>query len=181
MVEGGTQHTNSTNTWTTTSVRHTEGLVEVEVADISTNVTGRGETDLGVHVGTIHVDLSTSGVDHVDHLLNILIEDTVGGRIGDHVAGKDVLVLVDLVLEVLHVDGTILVVLDLNDLHASHVGGSRVGTVSGLRKKADLSLLLANAVEVLADAEQTRELTGSTRVGLEGHLLEASDVAETRA
>ena len=41
------------------TVRHSKGLVEVEVAHIGTHMTGAGETHLGVHVGTVHVDEGT--------------------------------------------------------------------------------------------------------------------------
>ena len=45
------------------AVRDGEGLVQVEVADVGADVAGRGQADLGVHVGAVHVHLAAVPVD----------------------------------------------------------------------------------------------------------------------
>merc|ERR1719223_1079471 len=50
---------NGSDTWSTTTVRNGEGLMQVQVTNIGTNGSWRGQTQLGIHVGTIHIDLST--------------------------------------------------------------------------------------------------------------------------
>src|SRR5207245_11213216 len=42
----------------TPPVRDAEGLVEVQVADVGTDVARAAEADLRVHVGAVHVDLA---------------------------------------------------------------------------------------------------------------------------
>ena len=59
----------------TATVGDTEGLVQVEMAHICAIVTRAAETDLGVHVGTIEVDLATKLVDELAGIL-----DTFGRR-----------------------------------------------------------------------------------------------------
>jgi hypothetical protein len=48
-----------------TAVRDAECFVEVEVANIGTDETGAGESDLGIHVGAVHVDLAAVLVDEL--------------------------------------------------------------------------------------------------------------------
>ena len=71
-------HADRANSWTTPSMRDAEGLVEIQVADIRTDVTGAAESDLGVHVSAVHVDLTTCLVDHGADLLDSRLEDAVG-------------------------------------------------------------------------------------------------------
>ena len=54
-----------TDTRTTASVRDGERLVEVQVTYIGTDGARSTQTQLGVHVGTIHVDLAAMFVNFV--------------------------------------------------------------------------------------------------------------------
>jgi hypothetical protein len=81
------------NTGATTTVGNTEGLVEVKMADISADVTRTAEADLGVHVGTVHVDEAAMLVDEVADLLDLGLEDTKGGRVCNHDASEFIGVL----------------------------------------------------------------------------------------
>ena len=49
---------------------------------------GPAEADLGVHVRAVHVDLAAVRVDDRADLLDALLEDAVGRRIGDHQRGQ---------------------------------------------------------------------------------------------
>ena len=66
-----------THARTPTSVRDAEGLVEVEVADVRADVSWTAETDLSVHVRTVHVDLSAVSVDELADAFHLDFEDTV--------------------------------------------------------------------------------------------------------
>jgi hypothetical protein len=94
---------NGTDTRATTTVGNTEGLVEVEMADISANVTRRAETNLSVHVGTIHVDETTVLVNKLTDLLDLGLENTEGRGVSDHDSSKLISVLDTLGLEILNV------------------------------------------------------------------------------
>lgn len=71
---------------TTAAMRNAEGLVQVEVRNIRTDIAGTGETDHGVHVGAVEIDLTAMLVGDLADLANRLLEHAVGGRIGDHAA-----------------------------------------------------------------------------------------------
>jgi hypothetical protein len=70
------------------AVRDAERLVQVEVADVGADVAGRGEADLGVHVGAVHVHLAAVLVDDRADVLDRRLEHAVGRRIRDHERGE---------------------------------------------------------------------------------------------
>jgi hypothetical protein len=174
---------NRANTRATASVRDTEGLVEVQMADVSANITRAAETDLGVHVGTVHVDETTVLVDEIAHLLDLGLKDTEGAGVGDHDGGKLVSVLGALGLEILNIQVTSLAVaLDGDNLHAGHGSTSRVGTVGGDGDEADGSLPTALlGLMVSLDDSEASKLTLGTRVGLESGGVHASDLGQVLA
>ena len=90
-------------------MRYGEGLVEVEVADVGADVARIGEADLRVHVGAIHIKLSSASVNDVAHLLDVHLEDTMRGRIGNHAGSQTLLVLLGIRAEIFQIDITILV------------------------------------------------------------------------
>jgi hypothetical protein len=82
------------------AVRDGEGLVQVHVADVGADKAGRGQADLGVEVGAVHVHLAAVGMDDGADVANRFLEHAVRRRVGDHQAGQVVLVLFGLGLEV---------------------------------------------------------------------------------
>lgn len=50
-------NTNRPHPGPASSVRDAEGLVEVQVANVGADVSGTGESHLGVHVSSVHVHL----------------------------------------------------------------------------------------------------------------------------
>ena len=70
------------------AVRDGEGLVQVHVADVGADEAGRGQADLGVEVGAVHVHLAAVGMDDGADVLHRFLEHAVGRRVGDHQAGQ---------------------------------------------------------------------------------------------
>ena len=69
---------------TTTAVRHCEGLVEVEVADVGTDVAWVSQAHLCVHVGTIHIYLTARIVYSVHNFADAALEYTVSRWVCNH-------------------------------------------------------------------------------------------------
>ena len=67
----------STYTGSATAVRTSKGLVQVEVADICTDKTRIGVTNLRIHVRTVHIYLSTVVVYNLAHLADSHLKDTM--------------------------------------------------------------------------------------------------------
>jgi len=149
---------NGAHSRATASVRNGKGLVQVQVAHISPNEAGRGEAHLGVEVGAVHVDLAPVGVDDFAHLDDVVLEDSVGGGVGDEEGGELVLVELGLGGEVVEVDVALVVAVDDDDLHAAESSGGGVGAVGGGGDEAHVALVVASALVVALDGHQASEL-----------------------
>ena len=158
-------------------MRDGKGLVEVEVAHVGTDEAGAGQADLGVHVGTVHIDLSAVVVDDLHKGTDAVLVDAVGRRIGDHEGGQVVLVLLGLGFGVLKVDVAVFVAFHHHHLHTGHGSRSGVGAVSRGGDQADVAVTLTVGLLVATDGEQAGIFAAGTRVGHEAHTLEARDFA----
>mmetsp|Transcript_800 Transcript_800/g.1428 ORF Transcript_800/g.1428 Transcript_800/m.1428 type:complete len:333 (+) Transcript_800:829-1827(+) len=178
--EGGEVGSDSdaSNSRSSSTVRDAEGLVEVQMTDVSTDSSRTSKAHLGIHVGTVHVNLSSSVVDGVADFDNRLFKDTKGGRVGNHKASELVPVLSNLGLEVVHVAITLIVVVDDNNLHAGHSSRGGVGAVGRLGNEADVPVSLPLGLKVSLDAEEAGEFSSGTGVRLSGNGGETSDFAK---
>src|ERR1043165_5571720 len=86
------------------AVRDAEGLVEIEMANVGADIARAAETDLRIHVRTVHVNLAAVRVNDFANLTDSGFENAVGGRIGDHERGEVVLVRVGLSAEIGEID-----------------------------------------------------------------------------
>src|SRR5215831_11029138 len=75
-------------------MRDAECFVQIQMAHVSTNVTGTAEANLSVHVGTVHVDLTAMGVNDVADFANGCFKNSMGRRVSDHQSCE--IILVDL-------------------------------------------------------------------------------------
>lgn len=159
---------NGANTRATTAVGNTEGLVKVQVANVSTESSRRSKTNLSIHVGTVHVDLTAVLVDKIASLADTRLKDTESAGVCDHEGTKLLLVLLALGLKISKIQVTSSsVTLDGDNAHTSHGSGSRVGTVGRDRDQADIALRSGLLLVELANGSQTSKLSLSTRVGLQ--------------
>lgn len=76
--------TDGAHAWSTAAMGNSKSLVKVQVADIGTQESRRGVADLGIHVGTVHIDLSSVMMDYVRNLLHGSFISTSCGREGNH-------------------------------------------------------------------------------------------------
>lgn len=140
------------------AVRDAERLVQVEVGHVAAEVARLGETDQGVEVGAVHVDLAARVVHLAADVGDVLLENTVRGGVGDHEDGELVAVLGDLVPEVRDVDLAVVGGLHHDDLHAGHHGARRVGAVRRGRDQTDRTSVVPVGAVVGAHGQQTGEL-----------------------
>jgi hypothetical protein len=160
------------------AVRDAEGFVEVEVADVGTDVTGGREADLGVHVGAVHVNLAAERVDVGADVFDGGFENAVGGRVGDHRGGEILGVFVGLGLEVGDVDVAVGVAGDGDDRVSAHGGAGGIGAVGAGGDEADVAVTLAARLVEGADDEEAGVFALRAGVGLEGDGGEAGDLGE---
>jgi hypothetical protein len=160
------------------AMRNRKSLVQVQMADIRTDVSRAGQADLRVHVGTIHVNLAAIGVDDAGDFVDAFFIDTVGARVGDHQTGKVVLVLLGFLAQVGHVDIAVLVAFHQHDLQAAHRGAGRIGAMRRGRDQRDVAAGIAARLMVGLYHQQAGIFTLRAAVRLEAHLRETCDFAE---
>ena len=117
-------------------------------------------------------------VNDLADLTHRLLEDAVGGRVGDHERGERVRVLLRARLQVLDVDVAGVVALHRDDLHARHHGAGRVRAVRAHGNQAHVALRLVVVAVVGPDHHQAGVLALRTRVRLERYGFEARDLRE---
>ena len=169
------RHADRTYARAAAAVRHCEGLVQVQVADVRTDVAGVREAYLGVHVGAVHIYLSAGVVYGIHDLADAALEYAVRRGVGDHHAGQLRAVLLGFGLQVLHVDIAVGVAVDRDDLHAGHRRRSGVGAVCRRGDQDDVAVALAPALVVGADHHQSRVFACGARIGHQRAGGEAGD------
>lgn len=65
-------------------MRYAEGFVKIQMRNVTTVVSGPAQTDLGVHVRAVQIDLATSLVHHLTNVADSLLEDTIRRGISYH-------------------------------------------------------------------------------------------------
>ena len=118
------------NTWAATTVGDAEGLVQIQVRHVATDVAIAGVTHESVQVGTIDVDLAASLVNSVGDFTDTRLIHTVRRGVSHHESCQVVAVFRDLFLDVVDVDVTALVTRDNDHLHTGQNSTGSVGAVS---------------------------------------------------
>ena len=148
------------------------------MADVGADEAGRGQADLRVHVGAVHVNLAAVGVDRGADVLDARLEHAVRGRVGDHQRGEMLAVRGGLGVQVGDIDVAVGVTGDGHDLEAAHGGAGGVGAVGAGGDQADVALALAARFVKRPDGEQAGVFALRAGVGLERHGGEAGDLGE---
>jgi hypothetical protein len=154
---------------------NTKCLVQVQVANVGTQKSRGRQSNLSVHVGSIHVHLSSSIMNEVNHVTDVLLKQTIRAWIRDHDTAQLGLVLLHELAQMCHVNVSILQAADNNHTKSSHDGRRRIGSVCRGWDQANVTLSLPNRRLVRANGTQTSILTLRTTVGLQRHCVEPSD------
>src|SRR5581483_1920464 len=88
----------------TATVRDTEGLMQVKMADVGADIAWPAETHLGVEISAVHVDLAAVLVDILADFADGFLKHAMCGGVGDHQGGQIVLVRVCLGPQIGNVD-----------------------------------------------------------------------------
>ena len=174
------RHADRSHAGATTAVRDAERLVQVEVADVGTDVGGPDQSDHGVHVRAVHVHQAARFVDEIAHRPDLGFEDAVGGWVGDHDRGEPIPVRFDLRLQVVEVDVARFVALDRDDLHARDHRAGGVGSVRRERNDADVAIAIATMLVIRLDRHQSRVLALTPGVRLQADSGESGDLGQPR-
>ena len=153
--------------------------MQVQVRDVGAELARPGQPDHRVEVRAVDVDLAAGVVHERADLADVVLEDAVGRRVGEHDRGQRVGVLGDLGLQVVEVDLALLAAgLDDDDAHAGHHRRGGVGAVRARRDQADVAVRVAVGAVVVVDRQQPGELALRAGVGLQRHRVVAGDLGQ---
>ena len=122
-------HSDRPDTRPAPSVRNAEGFVQIQMADVCAHVAWSAKSDLGIHVGAIHINLAAIFVDDLAHFVNCFLEYSVGGWVGHHQRGKGVTMSRRFGSQIVQIDIALGIARDAHDFHSSHNRASRVGSM----------------------------------------------------
>ena len=77
-------HADRTHPWSTSSMRNTKGLVQIQMTDIGAQFPRAAMSHLGVEVGAVHINLSSRFVYDATDLFDRFFEYAVRRGVGDH-------------------------------------------------------------------------------------------------
>ena len=123
------RNTNRTHAGTTSTVRDGKCFMQIQVAYIGTDHTRTGESHLSIHVGTVHVDLTTVIMNDLGDFFDTFLVYSMSGRIGHHQNSQLIAVLFGFFFQFSDVDIAFVVALHHHYFHAGHYSTCRVGAV----------------------------------------------------
>ena len=94
--------------------------MQVEVTYVGTNISWASQTNLSIHVSTVHIYLTAVVVNEFHEGADAVFVNTMGRRIGDHEGSEVVLILFSLSLGIFEVDVAVFVASNHHDLHTGH-------------------------------------------------------------
>ena len=160
-------HTNGAHAGAAAAVRNAEGLVQVQVTHIGPEGSWRGQTDLGIHVRPIHVNLATGFMDPLADILHRHFEHTMGAGIGDHQSGQVCTVMCDLLPDIHDVDIALQIARHRNHRHSRHHRRSGIGPMGAAGNEAYIPVPFSPTAVPGSDDEQSGVFALRTRIRLQ--------------
>ena len=134
------RHSNGAYAGAAAAMGDAEGLVQVEVADISAKATGLANTHLGIEVGAIEINLAAVAMDQRADVADALLKHPMGGGVGDHQGRQLISVLLGLGGQISLIDVAGLIALHCHHLHARHHGAGGIGAMGTGGNQADVAV-----------------------------------------
>src|ERR1700749_2575763 len=81
-------YTDRPHAGTATAMRNGKSLVQIQVTDVGADQSRAGESNLSVHIGSVHIDQTAIIMDSLADILNAFFENSVSRGISDHQTGQ---------------------------------------------------------------------------------------------
>ena len=167
-----------TDTRPPATVRDAEGLVQVQVRDIAAEVAVAGESQHGIEVRTVDVDLAARVMHGLADGADLVLVHAVRRGVGDHQRGQGIRMLGDLGSEVIDIHIAKFVTGHHDDTHAGKHCGGGIRAMGALRDQTHSAITVAAGSVIATDGEKPGELALAARIGLKGHRVVAGHVGE---
>ena len=149
------------------AVGNTEGLVQVQMSHVGTELCRPTNTELRIEVSPVQIYLSPVSVYDVTDFTDLFFKDAVSGRVGDHEGSQPVGVFPGLSLQVSQINVALPVTGHHDNSETRHGSTGRIGAVGGARDQTDISLAFIAFLMVAPDHEQTSVLALRPGIGLQ--------------
>ena len=136
--------------------------------NVAAEATGVSDTDHGIQIGTVNIDLPAGLMHHIADLAHAGFEDAVRRWIGDHNRRDVLAVLGNLGLQIVKIHIALLVARHHNHLESDHVGTGWISPVRRARDQADITIPFAAFAVITHDRQQASILPLRTGVRLQG-------------
>ncbi len=142
--------------------------MQIEVADVSPESSRPTETDLGIEIGSIEVDLPAVAMHHRTDLTDPWLEDTVRGGVGHHQSGETVAELLSPGRQIIQIDVPLVIAGHRHHLQARHHGAGGVGAMGTGGDQTDVPMAVPPRVMPGPDHQQAGVLPLRAGIGLKG-------------
>ena len=156
-------------------MRSGEGLVEIQVDNIESDISRTNDTDNRIQVGTVVVAETAGFVNETGDLQDVFVEKTYCIRVCQH---QTCCLRSQVSLQVIQVNHSLFVGFDYYYIVACHCSTGWVCAVGGVRDDNLLSALVSSAFVISLDEKESCELTLCTGCRLECHVVHSCNLAE---
>lgn len=143
-------NTDWAHAWSSSSVWNGEGLMQIQVTNVGSQVSRRSVSDKSVHVGSIEINLTSVLVDQIVDFPDFHIVNASCRWECDHDTSEILAVGFNFRLKVFKVDFSVNDV-DWNDFQSYQNSAGWIGTMGGGGDQADISMALTDALEIRFD------------------------------
>ena len=155
-----------------------KGLVQVQMAHVNADFPGPAQSDQGIHIGTVHIDLPARLMDNRADFADGLFKHPVGRWIRHHQGRQPLAVCIGFRPQVRQVDIALVVTGDDDHVQTGHNCAGWIRSMRRGRNEADVSLGLPAHPVVLAHDEEAGVFALRTCIGLQRNPLEAGNFAQ---
>ena len=168
-------HGDGAGTRSAAAVGRRERLVEVEMHDVEAGCAGPEAAQHGIHVGAVHVRQRTGGMDGLEELDDVGLEEPQRRRVREHDGRRP---RTERAAQCLEVHPAVRSRRHGDRAEASHRGRGRVRAMGGVGHDDLVALGVAAAVVPGPDDEDAGQLAVGARSRLQADGREATDLAE---
>ena len=148
------------------------------MAHVDAEVSGPADADQGVHVGPVHVNLSSGAVDDLANVSDAFLEDAVCRRVSDHQCSQLITMAFSEFTQVVQVDIAVLSAANRDDLETCHDGACGIGSMGRLGNQTYPAVFFTAGPMVAADGQQTGVFALSSGIGLNRYGLHTGDLCQ---
>lgn len=160
------------------TVRDTERLVQIQVADVAAELAGSRQTHECIEIRTVDVHLPAGVVHGTADVLDLVFVHAMGRRVGDHDRGEPFGVVGDLRPQIVEVHVTVRAARNDLDTHTGHDSRCGVGPMRARGDQARVAVVVTAAQMIVPNGQQTCIFTLATGIRLQGDGVVSGDCAE---